>query len=132
MLLRFLTFFLVLGVVFPSGVFSTAGHRCGMGDVGASVTTSSCCRGMEHALPAAGGIAQLTHHCPIDRTSVPQVAAVNPKPQIDTGIPFETDLAPMSFLRLVTQNPSSFSMRPSPRARGEGVPVFLRTCTFLI
>lgn len=131
MLLRFLTFLLMLGLVWPSGVFGAAGHRCGMGDR-PSVATSSCCRGMEQALPAAGGLAQLTHPCQIEVISVPQVAAVNVKTQIDTGIQLKTHPAPPAFLRLITQNIRSFSMPPSPRARGEGVPVFLRTCTFLI
>lgn len=128
---RFITLLLMLGIMLPSSVFGALAHRCEMSR-SARVAKPACCQGREHELPAVDGMARLTHHCQTESSPVSQVAAVNPRLQIDAGLQLEAALSSGSSLRLPPQAFRSFSILPTPRARGGGVPVFLRTCTFLI
>jgi hypothetical protein len=131
MLLRFLTSLLVLVILFPSGVFGGVMHRCGMFDR-ARATTPPCCQGKAYELPSRAGIVQLGHHCQTAMAPVSPVATVNPRLEVDAGAHLAADLPHVPLLRPMALTFQNLLTRTNPHARGGGVPVFLRTCSFLI
>lgn len=130
MLLRLLTFLLLLTLSAPAGVWGTVVHSCDTAD---NVKRPSCCQPAEHGLSAPAGTAQLTHRCDIQVLALAQQpATVSFKSLTDDHqtvalfIPSVTSIRPERALSL----PSSI-VRP-PFVSGAGPPVFLRTCSFLI
>lgn len=131
MLLRLLTFLLLVSLLFPAGVFGAVVHRCQMG-VKARVSNSPCCQALMSIRATSGDIVQLEHHCQKEAAPVSQLATVNPKLQIDAAHAVESGILSVAALRLVNH---SLGFSPFPamtRPAGGGPPVFLRTCSFLI
>jgi len=130
MLLRFFTFFLLLTMFFPAGVFGAVEHGCGMDK---SAPTMSCCQGFENNRHSVDGVAQLTHHCSQDLAPIAQPsAAVNSKIQIDTAPLAEIGIVSIFFQRLTANPLQTYFIRVMSHPPGEAAPVFLRTCSFLI
>ena len=130
MLLRVFTFFLLLTMLFPAGVFGTVMHGC---ETGKSAPAMSCCQGVGKAPPEADGLAQLTHHCSQDLvSSVQPSATVNSKIQSDAAHLAAVGIVSILFHRLAAHPLHTYFIRVMSHPPGEAAPVFLRTCSLLI
>jgi hypothetical protein len=132
---RLLSLFLLLTILVPTSLFGASLHRCRMmGDrLMENAGRPSCC---SHAAPAVKekeGSGNLSHRCDINPAAMGlQPVTVTYHPQLELYYPAEFVPA-----FVVTRPPSDLTSRFSSAvlhclSPGNGPPVFLRNCSFLI